>query len=84
LRSSATSGSTPVKGVVYLTLNGTFRAIGKVTSASGRGRTVGRWTYVKGTGDYAHLSGSGTYTFDIKRNATTYLVLGLSLKGKIR
>lgn len=70
-------------GVVYLTLTGIMRAIGKVTPQSGHAITTGTWTMRSGTGRYKTLAGTGTYTFEIGRTATHYAVLKMTLHGQL-
>ncbi len=93
-RWTATAGSSVVRedgafslnvgdGAIFLTMKGTARPVGKVTTAAGTQKTTGTWKYASGTGAYKNKSGSGTYSFLIKRNARTYLVLAIGLKGRI-
>jgi len=70
-------------GNLFLSLQGTTVPVGKVTTASGAQQTTGTWQAHGGTGLYKNSKGSGTYTFSTKRDASTYLVLALALKGTI-
>jgi hypothetical protein len=71
-------------GLLYLTMKGTARPIGKTTASKGAARTRGTWKYLRGTRAYVKRTGTGTYTFDVERTATKYVVLRLALKGTIR
>jgi len=71
-------------GNLFLRMKGIARPVGKVTTASGTQKTTGTWRYSGGSGAYKGRAGSGTYVFLVKRNATTYLVLAVSLRGTIR
>jgi cytochrome c5 len=71
-------------GVVYLSLKGTFRTVGKATKTRGVGRTTGKWRFMRGTGAYKGGAGSGTYRLDMSRNATTYRMLNVKLTGSVR
>lgn len=71
-------------GVLSLTMEGTARRIGSATAASGAAKTTGTWKYTSGTGAYKNRSGRGRYSFEVRRSATKYLVLGLALQGTIR
>jgi hypothetical protein len=71
-------------GEVDLRLTGRTRVIGKVTTDSGHALTTGSWRLRKaGTGVYKRLAGRGTYSFDIRRNATRYLSLTMTLHGSL-
>jgi hypothetical protein len=71
-------------GVANFTLVGSVKVIGKSTTQSGHGITTGTWKMKRGTGAYKGLTGTGTYTFDIRRTATRYISLTMTLRGSLR
>jgi hypothetical protein len=71
-------------GVLTLTLTGSVKVIGKPTNQSGHATTTGTWQMKSGTGLYAGLTGTGTYSFDFKRNATRYISFTMTLRGGLR
>jgi hypothetical protein len=71
------------KGDVYLAAQGTVVTIGKVTTSYGKARTTGTWKFHNGNRAYKSATGSGTYTLDVVRNATTYKILKLTINGNL-
>jgi hypothetical protein len=71
-------------GVATLALTGSVKVIGASTATSGHAITTGIWKLKQGTGVYKGLRGRGTYSFDIKRTATRYISLTMTLHGVLR
>ncbi len=71
-------------GFAYFRLSGAFRPIGKVTTARGVARTTGTLRFLQGTFDYKGKTASGTYTFDVIRDAKTYRTLRLQIQALLR
>jgi hypothetical protein len=70
-------------GIALLTLTGSMQPVGKVTPQSGHAITTETRKTRPGTGVYKALTGTGTYTFEIKRTATRYTLLKLTLRGHL-
>jgi hypothetical protein len=70
-------------GIALLTLTGSMQPVGKVTPQAGHAITTGTWKTRPGTGVYKALTGTGTYTFEVKRTATRYTILKLTLRGNL-
>ena len=72
------------KGTVLLSVKGTFRSVGKATKTSAVALTKGTWRVKSGTGAYKGVTGSGSYRLDLRRNATVYKLLKVTLSGTVR
>jgi hypothetical protein len=72
-------------GLLYLSLDGKQRPVGKATAKSARGLTRGTWTVAKGTAGFTGRRGHGTYTFETARtnSKTVFSVARLELDGSI-
>jgi hypothetical protein len=71
-------------GFLYLHMTGKVKTVGKSTTKHGVARVTGTVSFLKGTGPYKKRTATGTYTFDVVRNATTYQVLKLTLHVTVR
>jgi hypothetical protein len=71
-------------GVADFTLIGSVKVIGKSTTQSGHAITTGTWKMKHGTGAYKGLTGTGSYTFAIRRTSTRYISLTMTLRGSLR
>lgn len=70
-------------GIVNLALTGSVKVIGTSTPQAGHAVTTGTWKLKSGTRAYKGLAGTGTYTFDFKRNATRYTAFTMTLRGRL-
>jgi hypothetical protein len=72
-------------GLLYLSLAGKQRVIGKTTATRAKAVTNGTWTITKGTEAFVGRHGKGTYTFTATRNgsANVFSVAKVALSGAI-
>ena len=72
-------------GMLYLSLAGKQKVIGRTTPTRASAVTRGTWTITRGTSGFAGRHGKGTYTFRTARNGSESLfaVARITLEGSI-
>jgi hypothetical protein len=71
-------------GLLYLRLNGIFKAVGKATTSRGVARTTGTVSFFRGSFAYKGKKASGSYTLELVRDATSYRTLKLTVRAVVR